>query len=62
MFLVCDNFMHLRRLLFSWSYDQENDTLPIDFLGGTQILLHRLQANSAYLGWPKPVFRTVTYI
>ena len=26
--------MHLHRLLFSWLYHQENDTLPIDFLGG----------------------------
>ena len=32
MFLVCDEIMHLCRLLFSWSYNQENDTLPIDFL------------------------------
>ena len=30
IFLVCDNFMQLCRLF----YDQENDTLPIDFLGG----------------------------
>ena len=40
MFLVCDKVMNLCRLLFSWSYHQENDTLPIDFLGGSQILLH----------------------
>ena len=33
MFLACDKITHLHRLLFSWSYDQENDTLPIDFLG-----------------------------
>ena len=33
MFLVCDKIMHLRTLLFSWLYDQENNTLPIDFPG-----------------------------
>ena len=27
MFLVRGKIMHLRRLCFSWSYDQENDTL-----------------------------------
>ena len=32
MFLVCDKIMHLGRLPFSWLYNQENDTLPIDFL------------------------------
>ena len=32
MFLICDKIMHLHRLLFSWSYDKENDALPIDFL------------------------------
>ena len=39
--------MHLCILLFSWLYDQENDTLPIDFLGGTQILLHWQVLNLA---------------
>ena len=32
MFLVCDKITHLYKLLYSWSYDQENDTLPTDFL------------------------------
>ena len=32
MFLICDKITHLCGLLFSWSYDQENDTIPIDFL------------------------------
>ena len=31
MFLVCDKITHLCKLLFS--YDQENNTLPTDFLG-----------------------------
>ena len=35
MFLVCDKITHLHTLLFSWSYDQENDTLPIDLPGRT---------------------------
>ena len=30
MFLVCDKITHLHKLPFSWSYDQENNTLPID--------------------------------
>ena len=41
MFLVCDKIMHLCRLCFSWPYNQENDTLPIDFLGGKDFLVHR---------------------
>ena len=49
--------MHLCRLPFSWSYHQENDTLPIDFLEGTQILLHmvpilRLDMVRLPLEWP----------
>ena len=42
MFLVCDKITHLHKLLFSWSYNQENNTLPTDFLGDTQILLHQI--------------------
>ena len=38
MFLVCDKITHLT---FSWSYDQEIDTLPIDLPMGIDFLVRR---------------------
>ena len=43
MFLVCDKITHLCTLLFSWSYDQENNTHPTDLPG--EVL------ESCYTGW-----------